>query len=193
MSHTLQERGILPSILAFCNYFSSSKKTSRRLPAIEPGFDRNQRCKRMSTYEHAHLFLHVILYKTSISFQSIPWDFCQFCLLSTFCLDCLSLDENSYTHLAQSFPVLYRGISHELLLFSRQCDKLEITMRCLSGVFAFIFAITVTIFFFNFFLFCFSKRGVARCLLFKLGKEIVIKTWRKGLYNNYLEGGELEN
>ena len=53
------------SSLVFCDHFSSSKQTFRRLPAFEPGFDRNKSCKRVSTKKLVHYCFSHIKYFTA--------------------------------------------------------------------------------------------------------------------------------
>ena len=52
------------SILLFCDHFSSSMQTFCRVPAGEPGFDRNKPCKRMSAKENVHYCSSGIKYFT---------------------------------------------------------------------------------------------------------------------------------
>ena len=52
--YTLDER--YSSSLAFCDHSSSFKQTFCRLPAFEPGFDKNKSCQLMPAYEHGHYF-----------------------------------------------------------------------------------------------------------------------------------------
>ena len=49
-----KDRPVVASSLAFCDHFSSSKQTFRRLPAFELGIDTKKPCKQVSTKKLVH-------------------------------------------------------------------------------------------------------------------------------------------